>query len=887
MIRSYIGEKPVHTHENVALEDFLERLEPHWGGSEEVITVIAHAFWNGAEIDTVVILPRAIAVIDFKSHGGRVQISENGPWRGEGGLIKGGSKQNPFAQVRDNKFSVKSWINSKGLLSGCNLGHISGVVLFSGAVSVEGDLGGRINSWFYVTDLDRSAELLGSLASSEILVSAEQVDAIIAALGVREYRPRRSRSRVVSLKRGPNATASTTALTERQREMLDMIMSFLGTPQRKSFSVLGMTQTGKTTLLSEALGEIRRTGRKAIVLTPNARIAGQLKAQRGLECTSIYQHMYDRSRGAGEQPVDAELKRKSKSRVFPLKECIDPEDCVYLIDEAHLIGNDLYELEDGSRFGSGHLADDFVQYTSMASSARQVVLFGDPCQLPRGRRDSMPLFGDFQRARGLITTEENLTEMFEDASRAIPLANARRLAESILSGQFAELELETGDGFAILTRADAAERAKVLFSGQLMDAWYIADTHAKAARFNHWIRRQLFDGAAERILTAGDLLEVHGRAAEEVADPFGNASLPLLSGDRLLVESEPEPGFRESQKLKGREPEEVIFNLHHVHVRHHGMPLRVVSLDEFLLAEKPELDPDVAVAVKVWEERHPKQPIARLRYGYATTAHHAQGMSKAFCLVDAGSDMGRHTEGYFRWLYTAITRASRSCLVHNYRPIGPFDVALWSDRESELVTSLPIGFGWRFAGEPPVEHGGKITSSAGTHDHGAGASATLYGKLRRFVEPLGWQVRDRRAHPYQEQFELSRTDGAGLKLTVSYNKDQEVTGMRVSDPEIGHELLLSLAETAASHAVQDTIAERILRALKKRIALMHLRLVGLRRDGEYRLSALLASGADGRALIEINHDKEGVVSAVRLLKHMGNGIDEVVQGAFITRSEAG
>jgi hypothetical protein len=886
MIRSYIGEKPVHTHENVGLEDFLERLDTHWGRSAEVITVIAHAFWNGAEIDAVVILPRAIAVIDFKSHGGRVQISENGPWRGESGLIKGGSKLNPFAQVRDNKWAVKSWLDSKDLLASCNLGHISGVVLFSRAVTVEGDLGGKIGSWFYVTDLDRCVELLGSLASPQIQVSAEQVDAIVAALGVQEYRPRRSRSRVVPVDGPPDIIAPSVVLTERQREVLDAIVRFLEAPERKSLSVLGMTHTGKTTLLSEALRELGRTGRQAIVLTPNTRIARRLTSQGVLACTSIYTHMYDRGSAKAEQPADHGEKQKSKSKVFPFRACLDPEDCVYLIDEAHLIGNEFFELDDGSRYGSGRLADDFILFTNLQSLARQVVFFGDPCQLPRGRRDSMPLFGDFQRTYGLAATEVSLSEMFEDASRAIPLTNARRLAEAILSGQYADLEFESGEGFAVLPRAEAADRAKESFRGQLTESWYIADTHAKTAKFNHWIRRQLFDDVAASPMVVGDLLEVYGGAADEVADPFGTASPTLSSGDRVLVESASEPGVRQSQRLKGRVPEEIAFSTRRVDVRHAGVQHSVTVLEEFLLADKPELDPDVAVAINVWQERHSEQTVARLRYGYATTAHHAQGMSQPVCLVDAGSEGGRHAESYFRWLYTATTRASRWCFVHNFRALDPFDEAQWGDRGAQLVTSLPIGIGLRFSAEPPVAPGNSSASNASSDNQTWVESASLEHKVRRLVEPLGWYVSARQTHSYQDQFQLRGPDGAELKLSISYNQGQEVTGMRVSDPSVGHELLLTIAESAAVNAVEDGIGQKIVHYLQIRVALKQLRVVGARRDGEYRLSAVLASAADGRALIEINHSKDGVVSAVRLIKFMGSGMPGLARDALVTSDEA-
>ena len=122
-IRLY-GEKAARTHENQMLQTFLDRLDDRWASSTDWIFVIGNALWNGAEIDLVCIQPSAILVADFKSHGGKLTGTENGPWHADGVLVKGGRKDNPYQQLRDNKFSVLNWLESKSLLLGRNLGHI-------------------------------------------------------------------------------------------------------------------------------------------------------------------------------------------------------------------------------------------------------------------------------------------------------------------------------------------------------------------------------------------------------------------------------------------------------------------------------------------------------------------------------------------------------------------------------------------------------------------------------------------------------------------------------------------------------------------------------------------------------------------------------------------
>lgn len=55
------------------------------------------------------------------------------------------------------------------------------------------------------------------------------------------------------------------------------------------------------------------------------------------------------------------------------------------------------------------------------------------------------------------------------------------------------------------------------------------------------------------------------------------------------------------------------------------------------------------------------------KYGYAITCHKSQGGEWGNVFVDMDAYMGRMTESYFRWAYTAVTRA-KSRLLHTCSP---------------------------------------------------------------------------------------------------------------------------------------------------------------------------------------------------------------------------
>lgn len=848
MIETYIGEKPLHTHENTGLEDFLVRLEPIWGSSVETITVIANALWNNAEIDLVCILPRAILVADFKNYSGQIEIAENGPWKAESGYVKGGAKDNPFVQIRDNKRALINWFEYHQLLASCNLGHITGAIIFTQPVTISGDLGPKNHAWFYVTDLDHCAAEIAARSSPQLLIKPQQMQEIVSRAGVRRYQSTRQRSYFMAQAGVAAPSAQQVELSENQQEVLEAITRFLQNPDRHSFSVLGMTYTGKTLLLQHAVQAVEKMGRQPIILAPNARNARCLEEQHDLKSRSVYAHLFTRAGAKSEKTIDRDSGAKRTLTVYPLRQCFDPEDCVYLIDDAHLICNDHMVLSDNSRYGSGHIFDDLVQFAGLKSTHRQVLLFGDPYQLSRGRRDAMPLFGDVQRARGLESIEARLTAVRIQPAKEALLFCAKELASAIDQGRFSILQIESGPGLTLMDKTTAGEQIKNFYQQQVNSVWYIADNHELVGRFNRWMRRILLQEEADQSVAANDLLEVFYSIEAEV-DPLTTSAHIIASGDRVTVEAVCDPSTVYVQPLQGR-PEPIKLHLRDIAV-HSGFQVRRLTISEdFLLAEKPELEADTAIAFEVWQKAHADQSVVSVRYGYASTAHHALGFGQPICFVNADTPANRHSEGYFRWLYTAITRASEHCILLNFEELGPLDAAQWKDGSGHAEKKIRIGGGWQ-------------PSTAA--DFSRVYQQALRIAVQELLSPLGWQIKKAYSALYQEKYTLQRSTQTAV-LFVHYSESGKVMSMRdEEEPTPG--LLLSVCEAAAWLSISDANGLAILNALRRRAEVRGLRIVGASRDGEFRLTLTLASTVSERVQLELNHDKEGSVSVVRPIKY--------------------
>lgn len=861
------GEKASRTHENQMLQTFLERLADRWAASDDWIFVIANTMWNGAEIDLVCILPSALLVADFKGHGGKLTGTENGPWQADGVLVKGGNKANPYQQLRDNKFSVLDWLKSRSLLSGRNLGHISAGVVFSDRIVDQLELPPKVRSWLYPTDMETCVSLLDRLASPELKINRKEAQEIVQRLGVQpiEWKSTRPTMRAIEpVSRQPQGRA---LLTPHQREALQALCSFVSSDDLVTFSVLGMTSTGKSRLLAEVVSEIEKVGKTPIVLSPNRRLA----MHAAVEAESIYAHLY--GGGEAEDEEGGAEEEKPKLDVIPLRLCRDDADCVYLLDDAHLLGNSRFTTPDGKQYGSGHLLDDFLAFTELGKTKRKAIYFGDPYQIQRSGDDVSALLGEFQKSRELKHQSLELAQVIDTTGGSAKLANAERLVKAIRSERFAELDLLKDEGFRKAEKQEAATEMLEHYRSDPFSIWYLAETHAKANAFTQWVRERLHGKKLLASLEVGDLLEVYvGPESKDFVIPTGSRRLTASVGTRVPYE----------QPLRGR-PTTIVF--HSVYCTPEGAvqaPLDV--LEEFLISEKPELSADTAVAERVRRKSKNQPPLpafAYVRYGYASTVHHAQGMSQPICYVNGDHAAGRHSEGFFRWLYSALTVAEHELVLVNFTDIHPFDSAVWNASAVTVANDIPVGAGWSFQPNGVASERDQQRDLPPGLDQSKDVpkSVAIWLGIANAVERLGWRVVKAGCHPYQEQYELVGPNGEQCQLRIPYNGKNVVTAMYVHDATLWP-LLADLASDCLEMNDYTPEAEVLLRSARSRLGGKGWKIVSSS-ETAYRLAITVARSHDERVAIEVNFDKQGLVSSLRPLQTSDSGLLNDIKEALL------
>ena len=888
------GEKASRTHENQMLHVFLDRLEERWANSTDWIITIANAMWNGAEIDLVCILPSAIIVADFKSYGGKLTGTENGPWQADGVIVKGGRKANPYQQLRDNKFSVLDWLQSKALLSGRNLGHISAGVIFSGRIEDQLELPSKVRSWFYPTDLTSCAAMLDGLSSPELRIGKDEALEIVRRLGVQPIEWASSRPQVRDIHSHPDLPKARTPLTGHQREALQTLCNFVAADDFVSFSVLGMTSTGKSRLLAEVADEFKKAGKQVIVLEPNRRLADGAE----VESNSIYAHLYTGNVNGDDELENVAEQRKVK--VIPLRRCDDATDCVYLLDDSHLLGNSRFLTPDGKQYGSGQLLSDFFDFAEIGNTKRKVVFFGDPYQIQRGSSEESVLSGEFQKARGLKHQSLELTQLIDTTGGSAKLANAVKLVSAIGTQKFAALELSTDDGFRIVEKKDAASEILDHFRADPGSVWYLAETHGQANALTQWVRERLHGKSSLDAVEVGDLLEIY--VSPDARDAFGSR-VTMQSGGRISVASVGKRTLYQ-QGLSWVKSGPIKF--HSIRCGIHSRDeVELEVFEEFLKAEKPELDKETAVAESVWrnaikrdrekafdgkqaalqgmEGRSPPPPapdFTYARYGYASTVHHAQGMSQPVCYVNCDHAAGRHSEGFFRWLYSALTVAERELVLLNFSDIHPFDAAVWNAGAVKEATDIAVGAGWAFQPNGIASERDQQRSLPEGLDQSKDVlkSVAIWLRVVNPLERLGWRVVKAACHPYQEQYDLSGPQEEQCQLRIAYNGKNVVTAMHMKDPA-QWPLLTDLASACVATNGYSPEADALLRSARSRLDRIGWKIVSAA-ETPYRLATTVARNQDERVGLEINFDKQGLVSSLRPLTCSNSAAVETIRSVL-------
>lgn len=478
-------------------------------------------------------------------------------------------------------------------------------------------------------------------------------------------------------------------LTNDQHNALEMLHAFLESDERV-FILQGYAGSGKTTLLKGFVEYLKSLEKKYQLMAPTGRAAKVINQKTSFESTTIHKGIYSfeelQEIKEGEDETDVSFLYQYKIRNNP-----EVYDSVLIVDEASMV-SDILSQGEFFRFGSGHLLRDLVTYGRIqeATTTSKIIFIGDPAQLPPIGMNFSPAL-DLSYLNETYKVSVSQAEMKEvkrqDANNGI-LISATKIRQCLTSGYFNDFDLKK-DNQDIFNPAyqDYLETYKSQQDQKII----ICYKNKTALDLNRAIRKEKF----------GDDLPI--QAPDTVIIGGNNYRLGIMNGEFAVV-SEASPS------VENREVSFYIEKGKTITVRLTWRGISLVLPDEnnqpktingFILENylygDNYLKPEEQRALYVdFKNRHPKlkkgteefkEAIINdkyfncilLKYGYAVTCHKAQGgeWATAFVFWDRGTQAnfnfyetehnrsGKTNSEFYRWAYTAVTRASKKLFCIN------------------------------------------------------------------------------------------------------------------------------------------------------------------------------------------------------------------------------
>lgn len=425
------------------------------------------------------------------------------------------------------------------------------------------------------------------------------------------------------------------------------------------FILRGYAGTGKTSLVGALVKTMDQLQQKSVLLAPTGRAAKVFSAYAGHAAFTIHKKIYRQRSFSNEVSI------------FSINDNLSTH-TLFIVDEASMISN---EGLSGSMFGTGRLLDDLIQFVYSGTGCR-LLLMGDTAQLPPvGEEQSPALFAEALKGYGLSVIEVDLTQVVRQVQDSGILWNATQLRQLIAADECTALPKIRISGFADVKVVPGDELIDTLNSCYERDGMdetiVVCRSNKRANIYNKGIRAQILYREDE--LNTGDLLMVAKNNyywTEKYKDMefIANGEIAVVRRVRRTRELY---GFRFADVLLSF-PDQNDFELEAnllLDTLHSDAPALPKEANDRLFHTVLEDYADIPLKrdrMKKMKE-DPHYNALQVKYAYAVTCHKAQGGQWQNVFLDQGYMSEEYlTPDYFRWLYTAFTRATKTIYLVNY-----------------------------------------------------------------------------------------------------------------------------------------------------------------------------------------------------------------------------
>lgn len=446
--------------------------------------------------------------------------------------------------------------------------------------------------------------------------------------------------------------------TPLQKAFFEQISAYLLEQESdKIFILKGYAGTGKTSAVAALVKSMRQHKMRVVLLAPTGRAAKVFSEYAKCPAWTIHKHIYrQQSEEEGEGNFVLDFNRE--------------KDTLFIIDEASMLSDE----ETFSPFGSGRLLYDVFKFIFEMQNNNKLLLVGDTAQLPPvGLEISHALDGKYlAETYHYKIVEVLLKQVIRQQSDSGILENATNLRESLQNSATSSLKLiESIDVKHIKGNELVEELSSAYDRHGLEETIVITRSNKRANAYNEGIRNTIL--YKEEEIATGDYVMIvknnyHWKDEERKLDFIANGEIAEIVK------------FKSVEELYGFRFADV-----RLHFVNYEVEIEAKILLDTLAAEAPALSREANRQLywNVMEDyadiknkrkrqkallENPYFNALQVKFAYAITCHKSQGGQWNTVFVDQGylADEMLNDE-YYRWLYTAITRARKKIFLVNFQ----------------------------------------------------------------------------------------------------------------------------------------------------------------------------------------------------------------------------
>lgn len=452
--------------------------------------------------------------------------------------------------------------------------------------------------------------------------------------------------------------------TPGQHSLIERLGRFIGASWENSnslFLMKGYAGTGKTTVVTALVNVLPQLKKRFVLLAPTGRAAKVLANYTQKQANTIHRKIY--------------FARTTKEGLIALKLQQNlHRNTLFIVDEASMIQNST--MNESNLFSGRNLMDDLFYYI-YSGEDNKVLFIGDTAQLPPVGLDASPaLDREFLKTSYHLDIETcELTEVVRQAKDSGVLSNATLIRRTIDRQEFSFPIFSLGN-FRDVVRISSPDLEEALNSAYSSSARennvVICRSNKRANIFNQEIRKRILFYDEE--INTGDYMMVvknnyYWLPQESSAGFIANGDIIELKRIRSVHEMY---GFRFADVtvrfLDYPDEQELDVKILLDTVRSESPALS--QADNNRLFQEIMMDyEDIPNKRKRIEKVkvNPYFNALQVKFAYALTCHKTQGGQWDTVFLDQCylNEKLMNVE-YLRWLYTAVTRATKRLFLINF-----------------------------------------------------------------------------------------------------------------------------------------------------------------------------------------------------------------------------